>query len=63
MALLDPLEIKAALAEMPTGKVPGMDGLTVAFYKAFQGILISHLVTLYEEMAEAGIMPPSMHEH
>ncbi|KAJ1189707.1 hypothetical protein NDU88_006449 [Pleurodeles waltl] len=36
MAPLDPLEIKIAFKDMPSGKAPGSDGLTVAFYKAYQ---------------------------
>ncbi|KAJ1110610.1 hypothetical protein NDU88_007960 [Pleurodeles waltl] len=35
MAPLRPEEIKAVLKDMPAGKSPGTDGLTVACYKAY----------------------------
>ncbi|KAJ1158482.1 hypothetical protein NDU88_011170 [Pleurodeles waltl] len=62
MGQLQPEEVKLTLACMLTGKAPGTDGLTVAFYKVYQDILIPHLVTLFEEMATDGSMPLSMRE-
>ena len=40
MALLNANEIENALKSMPNGKAPGIDGLTVAFYKAYKSKLI-----------------------
>ncbi|KAJ1138508.1 hypothetical protein NDU88_004891 [Pleurodeles waltl] len=54
MAPLQPGKICVALQEMPSAKAPGTDGLTVAFYRAYQDLLIPQLVTLFEEVAENG---------
>ncbi|KAJ1193383.1 hypothetical protein NDU88_002681 [Pleurodeles waltl] len=43
MAPLEPGEIRAVLKDMPAGQAPIMDGLTVAFYKTYQDILIHYL--------------------
>ncbi|KAJ1192335.1 hypothetical protein NDU88_001646, partial [Pleurodeles waltl] len=37
-------------------------GLTVTFYKAYQELLIPHVLTLYEELAGDKEMPPSLKE-
>ena len=60
MAPLCPTEIKVALTDMPSGKAPAVDGLTVVFYKAYQAKLVPHLITLYEEMVKDGHMTSSM---
>ncbi|KAJ1192675.1 hypothetical protein NDU88_001981 [Pleurodeles waltl] len=57
-----PEEFRVALVSMPTGKSPSTNRLMVAFYKAYQDILILHLVTLFEEMATGGCMQPTMLE-
>ncbi|KAJ1216838.1 hypothetical protein NDU88_004437 [Pleurodeles waltl] len=62
MAPLQPAEIHKALKYMQSGKAPGPDSLRVAFYKAYKDLLIQHLVTLLEEMADTCIMPDSMCE-
>lgn len=62
MAPLTADEIRGALSGMASGKAPGADRLPVYFYKEFLDILLPHLQTLYEDMAESGIMSPSMRE-
>ncbi|KAJ1111746.1 hypothetical protein NDU88_000021 [Pleurodeles waltl] len=62
MGPLRPEEIRVALADMLTGKVSGIEGLTVAFYKAYQNLLMPHLVTLFEEMAAGGCRLPTVYE-
>ncbi|CAM5108523.1 unnamed protein product, partial [Natator depressus] len=48
-----------ALRRMPTNKSPGMDGLTVEFYRVFWGILSPDLVTLSAESLQSGVLPLS----
>ncbi|KAJ1082512.1 hypothetical protein NDU88_002677 [Pleurodeles waltl] len=62
MAPLRPEEIRVTLADMTVAKAPGTNRLMMEFYKAYQDILIPHLVTLFEEMAADGCMPPTMRE-
>ncbi|KAJ1218982.1 hypothetical protein NDU88_006553 [Pleurodeles waltl] len=62
VAPLRPEEIRAILKDMPSGKVPATDGLTVAFYKAYRDLLVTRLVTLFKEMTADGCMPSTMHE-
>ncbi|CAM2111063.1 unnamed protein product [Caretta caretta] len=61
---LDQLELPLTLAEfleallrMPTNKSPGMDGLTVEFYRAFWDILGPDLVTAWAESLQGGVLP------
>ncbi|CAM5154726.1 unnamed protein product [Natator depressus] len=44
---------------MPTNKSPGMDGLTVEFYRAFWDILGPDLVTVWAESLQGGVLPLS----
>ncbi|CAM5076326.1 unnamed protein product [Natator depressus] len=44
---------------MPTNKSPGMDGLTVEFYRAFWDILGPDLVTVLAESLQSGVLPLS----
>ncbi|KAJ1218037.1 hypothetical protein NDU88_005623 [Pleurodeles waltl] len=59
MAPLQPAEICCALNGMTTAKAPGPNGLTVAFYKAYQHLLIPHIQVLFETMARDKEIPPS----
>ncbi|CAM5113272.1 unnamed protein product [Natator depressus] len=52
-------EFSEALRRMPTNKSPGMDGLTVEFYRAFWDILGPDLVTVWAESLQGGVLPPS----
>ncbi|CAM2100968.1 unnamed protein product [Caretta caretta] len=44
---------------MPTNKSPGMDGLTVEFYRAFWDILGPDLATVWAESLQGGVLPLS----
>ncbi|CAM4566534.1 unnamed protein product, partial [Caretta caretta] len=48
-----------ALRRMPTNKSPGMDGLTVEFYRAFWDILGPDLATVWAESLQGGVLPLS----
>ncbi|CAM2106593.1 unnamed protein product [Caretta caretta] len=52
-------EFSEALCRMPTNKSPGMDGLTVEFYRAFWDILGPDLATVWAESLQGGILPLS----
>ncbi|CAM2105898.1 unnamed protein product [Caretta caretta] len=52
-------EFSEALRRMPTNKSPGMDGLTVEFYRAFWDILGPDLVTVWAESLQSGVLPLS----
>ncbi|CAM2103851.1 unnamed protein product [Caretta caretta] len=50
-------EFSEALHRMPTNKSPGMDGLTVEFYRAFWDILGPDLATVWAESLQGGVLP------
>ncbi|CAM2116774.1 unnamed protein product [Caretta caretta] len=52
-------EFSEALRRMPTNKSPGMDGLTVEFYRAFCDILGPDLATVWAESLQGGVLPLS----
>ncbi|CAM5115494.1 unnamed protein product, partial [Natator depressus] len=52
-------EFSEALRRMPTNKSPGMDGLTVEFYRAFWDILGPDLATVWAESLQGGVLPLS----
>ncbi|CAM2112914.1 unnamed protein product [Caretta caretta] len=52
-------EFSEALCRMPTNKSPGMDGLTVEFYRTFWDILGPDLATVWPESLQGGILPLS----
>ncbi|CAM2117103.1 unnamed protein product [Caretta caretta] len=52
-------EFSEALHRMPTNKSPGMDGLTMEFYRAFWDILGPDLVTVWAESLQSGVLPLS----
>ncbi|CAM2094788.1 unnamed protein product [Caretta caretta] len=52
-------EFSEALRRMPTNKSPGMDRLTVEFYRAFWDILGPDLVTVWAESLQSGVLPLS----
>ncbi|CAM2105984.1 unnamed protein product, partial [Caretta caretta] len=62
----DQLELPLSLAKfsealhcMPTNKSPGMDRLTVEFYRMFWDILGPNLVTVWTESLQSGVLPLS----
>uniref|UniRef100_A0A8C3S083 Reverse transcriptase n=1 Tax=Chelydra serpentina TaxID=8475 RepID=A0A8C3S083_CHESE len=52
-------EFSEALRRMPTNKSPGLDGLTVEFYRVFWDVLGPDLVTVWAESLQGGVLPLS----
>ncbi|CAM2098093.1 unnamed protein product [Caretta caretta] len=52
-------EFSEALRRMPTNKSPGMDRLTMEFYRLFWDVLGSDLVTVWAESVQSGVLPLS----
>ncbi|CAM4585855.1 unnamed protein product [Lepidochelys kempii] len=52
-------EFSEALCRMPTNKSPGMDGLTVEFYRVFWDVLGPDLVTVWAKSLQSGVLPLS----
>ncbi|CAM2098792.1 unnamed protein product [Caretta caretta] len=52
-------EFSEALCRMPTNKSPGMDRLTVEFYRVFWDILGPDRVTVWAESLQSGVLPLS----
>ncbi|CAM2096597.1 unnamed protein product [Caretta caretta] len=52
-------EFSEALRHMPTNKSPGMDGLTVEFYRVFWDVVGPDLVTVWAESLQSGVLPLS----
>ncbi|CAM2105798.1 unnamed protein product [Caretta caretta] len=50
-------EFSEALCRMPTNKSPGMDGLTVEFYRVFWDVLGPDLVTVWAKSLQSGVLP------
>lgn len=53
-------ELVDAVQSMSSGKAPGPDGLPVEIYKTFSKRLMPHLLEMYTESYETGILPPSL---
>jgi len=51
-------ELVDAVQSINRGKAPGPDGLPVEIYKTFSKILMPHLLEMYTESYETGILPP-----
>uniref|UniRef100_A0A8P4KAC5 Reverse transcriptase domain-containing protein n=1 Tax=Dicentrarchus labrax TaxID=13489 RepID=A0A8P4KAC5_DICLA len=56
---LTPQELYAALQSMQGRKAPGIDGLTVEFYKAFWDILAHDIIDVFNESLVSGSLPLS----
>ncbi len=52
-------EVKNAIKRLKIGKAPGMDGLTVDFYKFFAEDLDDILASVFNEVLEDGSLSPS----
>ncbi|CAM2114270.1 unnamed protein product [Caretta caretta] len=52
-------EFSEALRHMPTNKSPGMDGLTVEFYRVFWDVLGPDLVTVWAKSLQSRVLPLS----
>lgn len=53
-------ELSEALKDLSSGKAPGPDGLPIQLYKTFAGKLLPHLLEVFNESFEKGILPPSL---
>ena len=51
-----------ALMTLKGNKVPGLDGITIEFYRKFWKLLGPHLVQMYQHSYEAGILPESVRQ-
>ena len=54
-------EVFNAIGKLKKGKVPGLDGLTIDFYKKFASLLAPVLVNVFNEAFKDGELPPSLH--
>ncbi|KAG6936056.1 hypothetical protein G0U57_013570, partial [Chelydra serpentina] len=52
-------EFSEALRRIPTNKSPGMDGLTVEFYRVLWDVLGPDLITVWAESLQSGVLPLS----
>lgn len=55
-------EVMNAISALPSGKAPWPDGLSIEFYKEFQGLLIEPLLNMLEDSLERGILPASLRQ-
>lgn len=53
------VELLDALKNMSSGKAPGPDGIPMERYKKFSGKLLPHLLEMFNESFEKGILSPS----
>lgn len=53
-------ELREAMKGLSSGKAPGPDGLPIEVYKTFAGKLLPHLLEVFNESDEKGILPPSL---
>ncbi|CAM4639620.1 unnamed protein product [Lepidochelys kempii] len=51
--------VLGSLRRMPTNKSPGMDGLTMEFYRVFWDVLGPDLVTVWAKSLQNGVLPLS----
>lgn len=53
-------ELADALKNMSSGKAPGPDGLPIEKYRTFSGKLLPHLLEMFNESYEKGILSQSL---
>jgi len=53
-------ELTAAVQELSSGKVPGLDGLNAEFYKQFWSVIGKDLFSVFLECLERGTLPVSL---
>lgn len=53
-------ELERALQLAPNDKALGLDGLEAQFYKLYKDALLPHLLAVFQEVMEVGLLPHSM---
>ena len=53
-------ELSEAMRGLSSGQAPGPDGLPIELYKTFAGKFLPHLLEMFNESYEKGILPPSL---
>ena len=51
-----------AMMTLKSNKVPGLDGITIEFYRKFWKLLKSYLVEMYRYSYETGTLPESVQQ-
>lgn len=55
-------DVIQVINSLPPDKAPGLDGLPTSFYKCYAAILVPHLMEVYQEAIDTGILPPTLRE-
>ena len=55
-------EVETVIKNLPAKKSPGQDGFTGKFYQAFIEELTTIILKLFQQTAEGGTLPNSLHE-
>ena len=58
---ITPSEIEAVIKNLPTNKIPGLDGFSGKFHQTFQEEITPLLLKLLHKIQEEGRLPTSFH--